>query len=97
MGCPASCVLSNSFLCPLETNDAVATSTRRYGVTISRGYRKELERVREAGKTSGAGDAVAGPAFLFVVPVVQSKAAPTLILRISIHGEPCEILLVCVG
>ncbi len=27
----------------------------------------------------------------------QSKAAPTIILRIRIHGEPCEIEFVCVG
>ena len=27
----------------------------------------------------------------------QSNAAPTMIFRISSHGDPCEILFVCVG
>src|SRR5262245_7167347 len=27
----------------------------------------------------------------------QSKAAPTMIFRILSHGDPCEMLLVCVG
>ena len=27
----------------------------------------------------------------------QSNAAPTMIFRISSHGDPCEIEFVCVG
>src|SRR5262245_19959072 len=27
----------------------------------------------------------------------QSNAAPTMILRMSSHGDPCEMLFVCVG
>ena len=32
-----------------------------------------------------------------ILPVLYAYAAPTMIFLIRSHGEPCEMLLVCVG